>query len=80
MILPQGDNWAHWLLTWQISLTTKPNKIEDNQVVEDPWGNESVKVMTKHSMTAGVPGVPNTAMMVGVPGNVDELDKLSKDR
>ena len=41
--------------------------------MEDLQGNESVEVMTKHSMTAGVPGVPNTAMMAGVPENVDEL-------
>ena len=28
--------------------------------------------MTKNSMTAGVPGVPNAAMMAGVSENVDE--------
>ena len=34
--------------------------------------------MTKHSKTAGVPGVKNTAMTANVPENVDELTNSLK--
>lgn len=76
MILPRGDNLAHWLLTRQISLTT-PNKIEEDQVVEDPQGNESDN-QTQHDRWC--PWNNKHCHDGCCPWNVDELDKLSNDR